>query len=44
MGRIGPSLVYLQTSKNTVPSQLCSQVEVAVHDFHVEIKKLPNNL
>lgn len=28
----------------TIPSQLCSQVEAAVHDFHVEIEKLPSNL
>lgn len=44
LGRSGPRLDYLQTSKNTVPSQLCSQAEVAVHDFHGEIKRLPSNL
>lgn len=30
--------------KNTIPSQLCSQVEAAVRDFHVETEKLPSNL
>lgn len=37
-------MLQKKTTKNTVPSRLCSQVEVAVHDFHVEIKKLPSNL
>lgn len=33
-----------QHTTDTVPLPLCSQGEAKVHDFHVEIKKQPNNL